>query len=275
MRLKDNKGKSFALIETLREIGLTETQAKVYAFLLKEGASNAKKTSIETGIPVERIYKTFEQLHELGLVRYEGSRPIRYSPISPELAIKNFYVRKSLEIEERFKKLFECMGLISDLVSVSQWMKEDLLVLREECLFLGLLRDLLKAAESDLLAVFSDADSWLFAEVLSILPNTCIPNVRMVLPSADWLSKLSANFRRFEMRISKSKTSGILIDKRRVALIGRKRDSPLMVVVLEASIVDPLAQYLESKWLASIPVEMALGEKNPKQPSTNDRGEVR
>jgi len=268
-----DKDKLLALIEALKGIGLTETQAKVYAFLLKEGTSNAKKTAIETKVPVERIYRTFEQLHELGLVRYEGSKPIRYSPISPELAIKNFYLRRSLELEERFQRLFECLGPVSELVSISQWMKEDILVFREEDLFLGLLKDLLKGTEGELLAIFSDVDRWLFNEVLSLLQYIWIPKVRVVLPSTDWLTGLFTNFRRFETRISKSKNSGLLIDKRRVALVSRKGDSPLIVVVLGESIIDPFVQYLESKWLSSIPIEMALRKQGDKTRGPSDFGE--
>jgi len=266
-----DKDKLLALIEALKGIGLTETQAKVYAFLLKEGTSNAKKTAIETKVPVERIYRTFEQLHELGLVRYEGSKPIRYSPISPELAIKNFYLRRSLELEERFQRLFECLGPVPELVSISQWMKEDILIFREEDLFLGLLKDLLKGTEGELLAIFSDVDRWLFNEVLSLLRYIWIPKVRVVLPSTDWLTGLFTNFRRFETRISKSKNSGLLIDKGRVALVSRKGGSPLIVVVLGAPIIDPFVQYLESKWLSSIPIEMALRKQGDK---TRDRSEL-
>jgi len=261
------KDRLLALIEALKEIGLTETQAKVYAFLLSEGTSTAKKVAIETRVPVERIYRTFEQLHGLGLVRYEGSRPIRYSPISPELAIKNLYVKRSLELEERFQKLLDCMNHVSELVSLSQWMKEDVLVLREEYLFLGLLKDLLKTTESEFLAIFSDSDRWLFNEIVSLLRLLGISRVRMMLPSTDWSNRWLTNLKRIELRISKSETSVLLIDKKCAALIGRKGGSPIIVVILESSVADPFIQYLESRWLKSIPIEMAIGKDSTRENS--------
>jgi len=275
--LSPSKGrdKLHALIEALKGIGLTETQAKVYAFLLEVGTSNAKKTAIETKVPVERIYRTFEQLHELGLVRYEGSRPIRYSPISPEQALRNLYLRKTLELEERFNRLFECIGPVSELVSISQWTKEDILIFREKFMFLGLLKDLLKDAEGELLAIFSDVDLWLFNEVLSFLRYIWIPKVRVVLPSINWVTSLLTYSKRIETRILKSKNSGLLVDKRHVALVGRKGDSPLIMVVLEASIIDPFVQYLESKWLSSIPIEMALRKQGAKTADPSNLGEVK
>ena len=260
MNPRDKNRKLNDLIRALREIGLTETQARVYAFLLREGTSTAKKAALETKIPVERIYRTFEQLHELGLIKYEGSRPIRYSPVSPESAIKGLYVKKSLELEERFQRLFECMGFVSELVSLSQWTKEDVLIIKEAYLFLGLLKDMLRAAESEFLAIFSVEDRWLFKEIISLVRYLQISNVRMMLPSTDWISGY-AYFKGFEMRISKSNVSGLLIDRKQAVLAGRKGDSPLIVVILEESILDPFIQYLESKWIAAIPVEVGLGRR--------------
>jgi hypothetical protein len=152
------------------------------------------------------------------------------------------------------------MGFVSELVSLSQWTREDVLIFKEAYLFLGLLKDILRAAESEFLAIFSAEDRWLFNEVISLLRYLQISNVRIMLPSTDWISSRYADFKGFEMRISKSNVSGLLIDKKHAVLAGRKGDSPLILVILDESMMDPFVQYLESKWIAAIPVEVGLGK---------------
>ncbi|RLG42453.1 MAG: hypothetical protein DRO05_01115 [Thermoproteota archaeon] len=253
-----------ALVGALRGIGLTETQAKVYTFLLEKGTSTAKEAAAETGVPVERIYRTFEQLHELGLIKYESSRPIRYSPVPPEIALKDLYVRRSLELKDHFQNLLKCMGFIPELVSIREWLKEDILILREEDVFLGLLKDLLEAT-NEFLAIFSQADRWLFGKTLTLLKHVAISSIRLVLPSSDWVVDWFFNLRGLEVRISTSRVSGFLVNRKNVALVGRKDHSSLILVILGTSLTDPLVHYLESRWLASIPIEVALGGSKDKR----------
>ncbi len=248
-----------SFIKALRKIGLTENQAKVYSFLLLEGTSTAKETSNATNLPVNRIYKVFEQLHELGLVRYEGKRPIKYSPVPPRVGLKALFVKRALELRESFMKFFEEIGTISDLLSLSHWKEEDILVLREKYMFLALLKDLMGELKEELLATFSNRDKWLLDEILSILTVFRVPRVRIMIPFIEWGNRLGESGA--EARLSRSKVSAILMDGKRAAMVCWKGESPLMLLFLEPSTVYPIAQYLESSWLASIPMEFMASKE--------------
>lgn len=68
-------------IEKMRELGLTEYQARVYLTLLDLGVSKASQVPSISRVPRTRIYSTMNQLHEKGLVEIIPESPIKYRPV--------------------------------------------------------------------------------------------------------------------------------------------------------------------------------------------------
>jgi sugar-specific transcriptional regulator TrmB/predicted hydrocarbon binding protein len=68
----------------MKELGLTEYQARVYLILLDLGISKASQIPTLSRVPRTRIYSTMNQLHEKGLVEIIPESPIKYKPVPIE-----------------------------------------------------------------------------------------------------------------------------------------------------------------------------------------------
>lgn len=64
----------------LKELGLTESQARAYLALLDLGASTVGQVSQATGLPRTRLYEVFTDLQRVGLVDFLSGEPMRYCP---------------------------------------------------------------------------------------------------------------------------------------------------------------------------------------------------
>ncbi len=68
-------------LSKMKELGLTDYQARVYLTLLDLGVSKAGQIPTLSRVPRTRIYSTMNQLHEKGLVEIIPESPIKYKPV--------------------------------------------------------------------------------------------------------------------------------------------------------------------------------------------------
>jgi sugar-specific transcriptional regulator TrmB len=93
--------------KVLKEIGLTETEIKVYLALLTLGATSAGKIVEETGIYRKNLYDALNKLIEKGLVTYVIENKIKFfQPKNPDNLI-NYLEEKKAKIDERKKEIQE------------------------------------------------------------------------------------------------------------------------------------------------------------------------
>jgi sugar-specific transcriptional regulator TrmB/predicted hydrocarbon binding protein len=71
-------------LSKMKELGLTDYQARVYLTLLDLGVSKASQIPTLSRVPRTRIYSTMNQLHEKGLVEIIPESPIKYKPVPIE-----------------------------------------------------------------------------------------------------------------------------------------------------------------------------------------------
>src|SRR3989344_3115116 len=100
--------------QLLQEIGLTNTEIKVYLSLLSIGVTSAGKIVEDTGIYRKNIYDALNKLIEKGLVTYVIENKIRYfQPKNPDNLLryleekKNKITEKEIEIKNELPKLKE------------------------------------------------------------------------------------------------------------------------------------------------------------------------
>jgi sugar-specific transcriptional regulator TrmB len=72
------------LIDKLKELGFNTYEAKVYLALLKHHPATGYEISKESGVPQARAYDTLKALETSNVVVAMGSKPVTYTPISPE-----------------------------------------------------------------------------------------------------------------------------------------------------------------------------------------------
>ncbi|HET7324341.1 MAG TPA: helix-turn-helix domain-containing protein [Halococcus sp.] len=100
---------------TLRDLGLSEYEARVYRALLDTGPTTAKELSRVSEVPMGRIYDVLASIETHSLVRSQSaSRPKKYVAVEPEMALSRLLDDRRRELEakanqyeERVEELIE------------------------------------------------------------------------------------------------------------------------------------------------------------------------
>lgn len=87
---------------SLKELGLSEYEARAYRSLLDAGPTTAKELSDESGVPMGRIYDVLKSIEGNDLVRTQAaSRPKRYVAVDPSTALDRLLATRKRELDER------------------------------------------------------------------------------------------------------------------------------------------------------------------------------
>jgi len=77
------------MLKKLRQIGLTEYEAKAYLALLKFGVQQCRKVAKHSGVPPTRVFDTLHSLVAKGFASRVQDKPLLFKAIKPEIAITN------------------------------------------------------------------------------------------------------------------------------------------------------------------------------------------
>src|SRR4030042_5975129 len=72
-----------SVLEKLRQVGLTEDEAKAYTALLSTHLSTATKVSEKSGVPRTKIYQVLEQLQQKGWIHIISGVPLLFKAVAP------------------------------------------------------------------------------------------------------------------------------------------------------------------------------------------------
>ena len=86
-----------SLIDSLRNLGLTEYEAKVFISLARHGSGTATDIHMFSGIPRPAVYGVLKKLAERGIIEVQHTKPMRYKCLPPEEAIEK--IKKDFEQE--------------------------------------------------------------------------------------------------------------------------------------------------------------------------------
>ncbi len=95
------------LIDSLRNLGLTEYEAKVFIALTKHGSGTATDIHMFSGIPRPAVYDVLKKLSEHGIIEVQHTKPMRYKCMSPKEAIKKIKMDFEQETKLALEKLEE------------------------------------------------------------------------------------------------------------------------------------------------------------------------
>ena len=100
---------------TLRDLGLSEYEARVYRALLSAGPATAKELSRRSDVPMGRIYDVLNGLETTALIRsQQSSRPKKYAPVEPETALSRLLEEKRREAEEELERYEEAVESVAE-----------------------------------------------------------------------------------------------------------------------------------------------------------------
>ncbi|WP_440766974.1 TrmB family transcriptional regulator [Natronorubrum sp. DTA7] len=87
---------------SLRDLGLSEYEARAYRALLNTGPTTAKELSRASDVPMGRIYDVLNSIEQYNLVRSQtASRPKKYVAVEPSTALDRLLDDKKRELEEK------------------------------------------------------------------------------------------------------------------------------------------------------------------------------
>lgn len=100
---------------TLRDLGLSEYEARSYRALLRLGPATAKELSRASDVPMGRVYDVLNSLEQWGLVRSQASsRPKKYVGVEPDTGLERLLDDKKAELE---RKVQQYESIVSELSS--------------------------------------------------------------------------------------------------------------------------------------------------------------
>ena len=89
----------------LKEIGLTDTEIKVYIALIKIGATSAGRIIEETGVYRKNLYDALNRLIEKGLVSYVIENKIKFFQAKSPENLEKYLDEKKAKIEEQKQEI--------------------------------------------------------------------------------------------------------------------------------------------------------------------------
>ena len=100
---------------SLRDLGLSEYEARAYRSLLRTGATTAKELSRASDVPMGRIYDVLNSLEQHNLVRSQAaSRPKKYVAVEPDTALDRLLENKRRELREKAEQYESVVDDLTD-----------------------------------------------------------------------------------------------------------------------------------------------------------------
>ena len=162
-----------SVVEKLREIGLTEYEAKAYTALLNAHLSTATQVSEKSGVPRTRIYAVLESLQTKGWIRIISGVPLLFKAVEPATVFE--------KVKEDYAELLD--SIKTTLKRQVNSMKEKFVIKKFDIGLEGLKQEIRKAktveinnATNDFVKKISDAFQEKAAVRVLLFPSETKPN---------------------------------------------------------------------------------------------------
>jgi len=110
---------------SLRDLGLSEYEARAYRSLLETGPTTAKELSRASDVPMGRIYDVLNSLETYNLVRSQtASRPKKYVAVEPDTALERLLDDKKQELEAKAQQYEEIVDDLSEQLESAEPVEE-------------------------------------------------------------------------------------------------------------------------------------------------------
>lgn len=111
---------------SLRDLGLSEYEARAYRALLNTGPTTAKELSRASDVPMGRIYDVLNSIEQYNLVRSQtASRPKKYVAVEPSTALDRLLEDKKRELDEKAEQYEEIVTELSTELDAAEPVEEQ------------------------------------------------------------------------------------------------------------------------------------------------------
>lgn len=243
----------------LRELGLTEYEARVYIALVSAGPSSAGELSDLANVPYSRIYDILSRLERRGWLETQPSRPARYRARPPAEAVEHM----KIEWERKFKETSEI--IIKELEPIYEHIAEvkrpDIWVIRGERNLLTKIGEMLARAQVEALITVPTTK---LIEFKTFAPVLSAKNLKIrVLTDEKQVVNLGSSTVEIRYRTPLF-GGGVIIDGREVLLLLTSGEEKLGIWSDEVGLAKFAKEYFEYLWKDSC--------APPKRTFQGDRG---
>ena len=111
---------------SLRDLGLSEYEARSYRALLRTGPTTAKELSRASDVPMGRIYDVLNSLEQYNLVRSQAaSRPKKYVAVEPDAALDRLLTDKKRELDRKADQYESVVAELSEELDAAEPVEEQ------------------------------------------------------------------------------------------------------------------------------------------------------
>jgi len=242
-------------LSALQELGLTDYEVKAYVSLLKFGVQTAAEVSRQSTVPYSKVYDVLGRLEAKGWVESDLSRPSKYYPKPPNVALEAFRMQQE-SVYEGYEKL-----IADELVPIYEKrdIKErpEVWIVKGDVNIFGKLMESMDSCRQELmialpgeLRTFSNGA----VSIINTLLNRGI-SVSVLLSDEETAREIRASLPKAEIRVKDGMFGGGLIcdAKQVVLLLGRSGEGmPHMAIWADHPGLAMFGKsYFESLWNAS------------------------
>lgn len=163
----------------LRELGLTEYEARAYLSLLEKGVLTASEVSEHANVPYSKIYEALNSLERKGWTETRRSRPSRYYPKSPSEALGAVKLRLEGKVKSWEKTVLNELQPLYEKREIRE--KPDIWVLRGEFNILAKLQEMLGKAKSELMIAAPTLSKTLVEAIVPMLTHLQSTGIKILL----------------------------------------------------------------------------------------------
>lgn len=234
-------------VEVLRELGLSDYEARAYAALLSMGEMSPREVSEAANIPYTKVYEVLRRLEGRGWIARVSSAPLVYAPREPEDVIAG--LKTSLE-----SKLLRAADVLRALKIGSLPAPAGVYIIRSFESLKQTVKRITAEAEEALLVIYD-------GELLKALqqPLSKCKSVRGILGSEIQLPKFG-EWKQAQVMLP---LDMLITDRKKLVL----SFGPFSVqwqlsglIVLDEEVASIAASYFEKLWISAPPVPCAGGK---------------
>lgn len=234
----------------LREMGLTDYEARAYGGLVSAGPSTAGELSKTANVPYSRIYDILSRLERRGWVEVQSGRPARYRAKAPAEVVRLL----KTDQERQLKELGE--GIIKELEPLYERRVEakrpDVWIIRGERNLFAKAREMLARAQVDALISLPRMTKEI-AKLGPFLPALALKNISVRVLVAE-KPKLKKSELPENMEIRSRDTlfgGGVIVDGREVLLVLGDSEEMVGIWSDEIGLAMYAKEYFEYLWTDS------------------------
>ena len=240
----------------LEEIGLTDSEIKVYLALLELGSSKKGPIVKKAGITSSKIYEVIDKLIERGLASYVVKDKVKYFNAAPPSRIKDYLKEKEAKLKEQENELDKLLPSL-ELKQKLKEKKTDAEVYRGwrgmQTIYNDLLQSLKRGEQYYIMGASRGLDTKKVKSFYTRFNEKSIKkklkaniifneNARGNVPNAEKTGKVKY--------LDQTTPSEILVYKNKTAIVLLEKE-PLIILIRGESIAKSFKAYFDVMWLVA------------------------